>query len=515
MRSNYYPNWISFARIPLDDKDFPKVITYINIHLSPLCFLLRKDIINHRDISLISFFNNNICYYILNVYSDSSHSALKYLKDTEVNIDNVVLMTGDFNIRDSLWDPSFPFHSSISDNLIIIADSFDLTLSNPTNSCPTRYSDMEDESNSVIDLMFLQYGSSELDHHSILSESRLSSDHAPLSVDIPIVKEIIQTSKLILAPKSDQESNFIKDIILNFKSLDTTNIEDIGQLEWVVNQLGMIIDQAWGKNAKKLKISKHSKQWWSDECKWSLNNYRSSRSLENWKKFKKTVKNVKRSFFDDKIQEIANKSRGPWELMNWIKRRKLPAIEAINHDQHPCLTLDSLWNALRSSFNTALNCQVDLNILNEVERKPSQGWSPFSKNKFKSAISKYSDSLALGPDKLSWRHLKIILQNEVCLTNIINIADSCINLGYWPNYFKVSTTIVIPKPNKTSYDQPKAFRPIVLLNILGKLIEKVVAEQLQFIVASNEFIHLSQLGGLKFKSISDAGIALMHIVRSG
>ena len=277
----------------------------------------------------------------------------------------------------------------------------------------------------------------------------------------------------------------------------------------------MIINQAWGKNAKKSKISKHSKQWWSDECKWSLDNYKSSRSLENWKKFKKTVKNVKRSFFDDKIQEIANKSRGPWELMNWIKRIKLPTIEAINHNCHPCLTFDSLWNTLHSSFNTALNRQVDLNILNKVEHKPSQGWSLFSKNEFKSAISKCSDSLAPGLDKLSWCHLKFILKNNACFTNIINIANSCINLGYWPNYFKISTTIVIPKPNKTSYNQPKVFCLIVLLNTLGKLIEKVVAKRLQFMVVSNEFIHPSQLGGLKFKSTSDAGLALTHIVRSG
>ena len=35
-----------------------------------------------------------------------------------------------------------------------------------------------------------------------------------------------------------------------------------------------------------------------------------------------------------------------------------------------------------------------------------------------------------------------------------------------------------------SHDQLKAFRPIVLLNTLGKLIEKVIAERLQFTVAS-------------------------------
>ena len=77
------------------------------------------------------------------------------------------------------------------------------------------------------------------------------------------------------------------------------------------------------------------------------------------------------------------------------------------------------------------------------------------------------------------------------------------------------TTIVISKPNKSLYNHPKAFCPIVLLNTLGKLIEKVVAERLQFIVTSNDFIHPSQLGSLKFKSTADAGIALTHIIWSG
>ena len=122
--------------------------------------------------------------------------------------------------------------------------------------------------------------------------------------------------------------------------------------------------------------------------------------------------------------------------------------------------------------------------------------------------------MASGPDKLLWCYLKSIIQNDNYLANITNITNSYINLGYWPNYFKILTTIIIPKPNKSLYDQLKAFHPIVLLNTLGKLVEKVVAERLQFLVVSNEFIHPSQLGGLKFKSTSDAGIALTHIIRS-
>ena len=90
----------------------------------------------------------------MNVYSNSSHSALKYLKDTEVTVNNLLIMTGDFNIRDSLWDLFFPHHSSISNDLIIIVDSFNLDLLLPTNLVPTRYSDTEGKANLVINLVF-------------------------------------------------------------------------------------------------------------------------------------------------------------------------------------------------------------------------------------------------------------------------------------------------------------------------------------------------------------------------
>ena len=192
----HHPNWLLFTCPSKNGSNPPRVSAYINIHLSSLCFSLWSDIINHTDILLLSFINTHVPYFIINVYSDSFHSALKYLKNTEVNIDNVLVMTGDFNIRDNLWDISFPHHSSISNDLLIIADSFNLTLSSPTNPCPTRYSDTEGVSNSVLDLMFLQYGSNEINQHYIHLDWHLSLDHALLSISIPIMDEVINTSKL-------------------------------------------------------------------------------------------------------------------------------------------------------------------------------------------------------------------------------------------------------------------------------------------------------------------------------
>jgi len=100
----------------------------------------------------------------------------------------------------------------------------------------------------------------------------------------------------------------------------------------------------------------------------------------------------------------------------------------------------------------------------------------------------------------------------MCLKRIINIADICFELGYWPLHFKISTSIIIPKPNKESYNSLKTFRSIVLLNTLGKLIEKVISECLQFYLISNNFIHSSQLGGLKQRSVFNARVMLIYFI---
>ena len=66
---------------------------------------------------------------MINIYSDNCQSALKYIKDTEANFCNVLVMAGNFNIRDSDWDFSYLFYSTHSNTLFDIADSFSLELS--------------------------------------------------------------------------------------------------------------------------------------------------------------------------------------------------------------------------------------------------------------------------------------------------------------------------------------------------------------------------------------------------
>ena len=39
--------------------------------------------------------------FVINVYSDDQQSVLKYLKNIEINLNNILIITGDFNIRDN------------------------------------------------------------------------------------------------------------------------------------------------------------------------------------------------------------------------------------------------------------------------------------------------------------------------------------------------------------------------------------------------------------------------------
>ena len=139
-------------------------------------------------------------------------------------------------------------------------------------------------------------------------------------------------------------------------------------------------------------------------------------------------------------------------------------------------------------------------------------WKLFLKEEFKNAISKYNNFSAPGSNKILWKILKQIINFNDCLVSIINITNACIKLGYLPLHFKSSTSIIIPKPNKSSYDSPKLFHSIILLNTLSKLIEKVIRERIQFHTIANNFIYSHQFSRLKQYSTSNTSMFLTHII---
>ena len=95
-----HSSWITCSRSLTNNNDHSKsYYLYQHTTHSTLFFSL-KDILNCKDIGLISFFNNDIVFFMINIYSDDHQLALKYLKDTKVNIHNMLIMSNNFIIRD-------------------------------------------------------------------------------------------------------------------------------------------------------------------------------------------------------------------------------------------------------------------------------------------------------------------------------------------------------------------------------------------------------------------------------
>ena len=73
--------------------------------------------------------------------------------------------------------------------------------------------------------MFLRPESLEYDNHSIHPNQRLTSDHAPLTVNIAIFEEYVQTRKYITVKNNKEEENFINKLIRAIKGLNMENIQ--------------------------------------------------------------------------------------------------------------------------------------------------------------------------------------------------------------------------------------------------------------------------------------------------
>ncbi|KAF8883984.1 hypothetical protein BD779DRAFT_1387248, partial [Infundibulicybe gibba] len=106
-----------------------------------------------------------------------------------------------------------------------------------------------------------------------------------------------------------------------------------------------------------------------------------------------------------------------------------------------------------------------------------RSFPPFSSLEMQEAISATSNSSAPGPDHISWHLLKLALgePGSPAVMSLIRLYDSCVQYGVFPDYFKVSLSAILAKPNKPDYSLLKAYRPIALLNTLGKLLEKLIA----------------------------------------
>ena len=349
----------------------------------------------------------------------------------------------------------------------------------------------------MINLVYIPEELSLRAHHHIHPDIRGTSDHAPLLSELPTLDFELTKYKYYIKPDIPAYMSWIKDVSDVLATLgDNAPPGTLGEVNEVVQTMLAIFSKAWDDHADYVDVTRNSKKWWNGSCTRVLAMYRSSRLQEDWAEFHRTTRVAKCSFFNQRIQDIVVKKALPWNIVFWVKQHQLPPYKAISFWGWPCNDVDFLWGALNGTYNTANGRPVDLSILDAIPPLPVQEWKLFSMLELTQALHACSSTSAPGPNHITWGMLKTLTANPRIASLFLGLAEACIQLGHWPAHFKESLSVIIPKPGKPSYSTPKLFHPIVLLNTLGKLVEKMLSHRMQYDGVQHGTFQPNQFGGV-------------------
>jgi hypothetical protein len=81
-----------------------------------------------------------------------------------------------------------------------------------------------------------------------------------------------------------------------------------------------------------------------------------------------------------------------------------------------------------------------------------------------------------------------------------------------PACFRTAILAIIPKPNKADRSSPRSYRPITLLSVLRKGLERLLARKMAWLTVTLQVTNNQQFGALPLRSSVDLTTCLTHDV---
>ena len=134
---------------------------------------------------------------------------------------------------------------------------------------------------------------------------------------------------------------------------------------------------------------------------------------------------------------------------------------------------------------------------------------PFTEQELRVAVDSFNPKKAPGADGFT---------ADICARAVsqdpgtfLAITNTCLKLGHFPKPWKEAAVVVLRKPAKQDYFQPKSYRPIGLLPVLGKILEKMVVGRLKWHLLPK--MSARQYGFMPQRSTEDSLYDLMGHIR--
>lgn len=149
-----------------------------------------------------------------------------------------------------------------------------------------------------------------------------------------------------------------------------------------------------------------------------------------------------------------------------------------------------------------------------AEYQPHQGraYLLVTKDTVQQALFWQSVRKAPGPNLHNFSIIRMLWDWDA--DRMISLAMQALRLQYHPKNWRYARGVLIEKPNKRDRSLVKSYRVISLLNCLGKVIEKLVADQLSQFCENFGKLYKGQIGARKRRSAIDAAAILIQQVDS-
>ena len=482
--------------------------------------LTHSEIANESVVPIQVSMGEEFSVTIVGVYnSPTTHLAVHHLINTHLP-EGPTILCGDFNLHAPEWDSTVLNANALTQQFQEWLMDHNLQVLNDPDQ-PT-YHGHRFQHAKVDDLVIANldtFENSDISPIHVLEDSHYSSDHYPISFEIhSITNTPIPKQRLNLHENHREEwESTIKPILTQIHSQLTPNVSP-DSLDKLSQDIIEAIKTATHKTMSTWsKQSIHAKHWWNEDLDKTITQLRRLSTvirtspnpylIRQYKRtkdvFRAKVRHHKRNWATSRL-EGAN-SKDVWEFTKWYKcrgRRSRPLYSSPSNvpaatDQERALIFAGLFFPAPHPIR---GFQANNDPI------PQRPQAKLNKEELQTAILNVSKDTAPGPSEINYTAIRWTW--ETAPETLFFLFSKCIEIGHYPNPFKHSNTLVVPKPGKNDYSNPSAYRPIQLIECLGKVLDKVVARCIQYEVAQGNLVPHSQFGGRIASSTIDAGLTL-------
>jgi ribonuclease HI len=519
------PAWDGFIPSSASPNNPARVATYVR-KSSRFVARPRPDIVESSDVLSVSLQWENTSIIIINVYNPGpGRKATAVHSLTEVALDPSLptAVVGDFNLHHAAWSlndrhgwgPS----CAAADKLIEWLASNALTLENDTQ-IPTRIG-RTNQQDSILDLTFWNHAATENDLFSdwdCRPDLALRSDHNAITWSIHVegednhnlTREPDTRYHIDASRQSEWRQEYLDAIKDNPTITFTSPVEVIAATEAIMKAC----DQATAATMPmRTAHSPDKAQWWNDDCAIALRQLRSSHNLDRPRaraRFRATVRKAKRDWATNVIIDTPQKRI--WGLTKWFAGKRTTQTPPIRTPLGLATEPEDQCRAFADAFFPRQIPNVERIQQNDPPARPTRPLHPITRQEIEDALADTSNTSAPGPSGIGYRLIKWAVGETPDL--FVQLFNACLLHGTHPPQLKSATIAIIAKPRKADKSNPRAYRPIALLECVSKLLEKVIASRIAFEVGKYDLVPTTQFGGRPKSSVIDACLSLTHDVQA-